>query len=273
MTDLPRDTEQELAALADGSLTGERAEQAEVRVSDSPELRVALAEQRRAVELTSAVDVRAPASLQRQVESMFVPARGGSRSPSVRGRRSPGARGRFSPARVGLGAATAAVCAALAIVLIGGSAKPSPSLNVQRAAALTLGPATMAAPTEDGTHRTQLDASVDGVSFPYWEEHFGWRSSGARDDRVGGQVVRTVFYSSVDGRRIGYAIASGPAPRTSGGTVVRRWGVSYRLLARDGATVIAWQRAGHLCVMAGRGVSTETLLSLASWGAKKPHAA
>jgi hypothetical protein len=267
MTDLPRDTEHELAALADGSLAGERGEQAEARVSGSPELRAALAEQRHAVELTSAVDVRAPASLHRQVEAMFIPARDG--------RRSAGARRRFSPTQVGLGAAAAAAfaLAALAIGLIGGSTKPSPGLNVQRAAALTLGPATMAAPTEDEAHRTQLDASVDGVSFPYWREHFGWRSSGARNDRVGGQVVRTVFYSNPDGRRIGYAIASGRAPRTSGGTVVRRWGVSYRLLAHNGATVITWQRGGHLCVMSGRGVNAETLLNLASWGGKKPHAA
>jgi hypothetical protein len=55
--------------------------------------------------------------------------------------------------------------------------------------------------------------------------------------------------------------------------VVRRWGVSYRVLSHDGATVVAWQRDGHLCVMAGRGVSARTLVSLAGWGSEKSHAA
>jgi hypothetical protein len=85
--------------------------------------------------------------------------------------------------------------------------------------------------------------------------------------------VTTVFYTDSQGRRVGYAIASGQAPQTSGGTVVRHWGVSYRLLSHDGATVVTWQRGGHLCVIAGRGVSARTLLGLASWDSERPRAA
>jgi hypothetical protein len=269
MTDLPRDIEHELAALADGSLARERREQAHARVSESRELRSVLAEQRRAVELLGAVDARAPASLHRQVEAMLVPARRWRQRANAR---RANARGGFAGVRVGFAAAAAAALAAAAVA-IGLSGGASPGLNVQQAAALTLSPATMEAPAEDEAHRAQLEASVDGVTFPYWRERFGWRGSGARSDRVAGREVRTVFYSNAQGKRIGYAIASGQAPMTRGGTVVERWGVQYRVLNHDGATVVTWQRAGHLCVVGGRGVSERTLLGLASWGSERRHSA
>jgi hypothetical protein len=49
--------------------------------------------------------------------------------------------------------------------------------------------------------------------------------------------------------------------------------VSYRVLAHDGATVVTWRRDGHLCVVAGRGVSARTLIGLASWDSAKPRTA
>jgi hypothetical protein len=257
MTDLPRDIELELAALADGSLALERREQALERVRGSRGLQAALAEQRRAVELTAAVDVRAPASLHRQVEAM-APAR---------------RRRVFATPRVGFAAAAAAALAAAAVA-VGLTGQPAPSaLSVQQAAALTLSPATMPAPAESKEHRAQLAAAVGGVAFPYWTERFGWRSSGARTDLLAGRSVTTVFYSNAEGRRIGYAIASGSAPTVHGGTVVRRWGVSYRVLTHGGASVVTWQRGGHLCVVSGRDVSAHTLLGLASWGSERPRAA
>jgi hypothetical protein len=85
-----------------------------------------------------------------------------------------------------------------------------------------------------------------------------------------------VFYSNASGQRIGYAIVAGPAPATASaneGTILRRWGVAYRLSSHDGADVIVWRRGGHLCVMAGRGVSPRTLLALASWGSERARAA
>jgi hypothetical protein len=43
-----------------------------------------------------------------------------------------------------------------------------------------------------------------------------------------------------------------------------RSGVSYRL-SENGAAAVTWLRDGHLCVLSGRGVSSATLLGLASW--------
>jgi hypothetical protein len=257
MTKFLRDIESELAALADGTLEQERQEPMLERVRGSRELQGALAEQRRVVELMAGVDVEAPASLHRRVEAMLTPAR---------------RKRRFATPRVGYAAAAAAALAAAAVA-IGLSGGASSGLSVQQAAALTLSPATMGAPAESRTHRAELTASVGGVPFPYWEERFGWRSSGARADRLAGRSVTTVFYTNTEGRRIGYAIASGRAPTAHGGSVIRRWGVPYRLLTQDGATAVVWQRGGHLCVVSGRDVSARTLLSLASWGSEKAHAA
>jgi hypothetical protein len=267
MIDLPENTEMELAALADGSLTGERREEALARVRGSHELQTALEEQKRIVELTAAMDTRAPESLHRQVEAMLAP------SMQRRGQSHPGSRLR----RPRIGLATVAAVALIAIVVIALIGQPthpgSSGLSVQQAAALTLSPATGPAPAENERQRSQLTVAVDGVSFPYWKERFGWRSSGTRSDEIGGRTVKTVFYTNSGGQRVGYAIASGRAPAIEGGKVVRRWGVSYRLLEHTGTTVITWQRGGHLCVMAGRGVSARTLLSLASWGSESSSTA
>lgn len=170
---------------------------------------------------------------------------------------------------VGVTATLAAIAAAIALVVAGGGSG-TPAL--QQAMALALSPARMTAPSESKLHSSQLDIAVEGVAFPYWEERFGWRSSGARIDRLADRSVTTVFYSDAAGRRIGYAIVSGRAWASRGGTVIWRTGVPYRLLTRDGAEVVTWPRDGRLCVIAGRGMSSTTLLRLASWGAK-PSAA
>jgi hypothetical protein len=259
MTELSNDTERELARLADGSLAGDELERARAHVRDSRELEAALAEQQRTVDLLAAVDIKAPESLHREVERML------ACTPRSRARsRTPVARWAIAP-RLRIAGALAAVIALVAVAVVselGGSS----ALTVQQAAALTLSPATMTAPTESKSRKSQLSVAVGGVSFPYWRERFGWRGSGARSDRVAGHAITTVFYTNAEGKRIGYAIASGQAPASHGGSVVRRWGVTYRVLSHDGAAVIAWQREGHLCVVSGQGVSSKTLLRLASWG-------
>ena len=59
------------------------------------------------------------------------------------------------------------------------------------------------------------------VPFPYWEDRFGWNSTGSRTDRVDGRSITTVFYTDSHGRRIGYAILAGsPAPQVAGGVIV-----------------------------------------------------
>ena len=132
--------------------------------------------------------------------------------------------------------------------------------------ALTLRPPTMPAPVENPRNGNQLQAKVDDVAFPYWEESFGWRSTGARVDHLDGRTVTTVDYAGAHGQWIGYAIVAGtPAPNVGGGVIMHRGGTPYRFLSARGARVVTWLRNGRLCVVAGHGVSTSTLLALASW--------
>lgn len=202
-----------------------------------------------------AASVKAPESLHRRVQAMAGEA-------AARGEKR-GARLSAGRLRLGVAAVAAAgiAAAALAVSLPGGG---SSGLTVQTAAALALKQATMPAPAENRAVRSQLELSVEGVAFPYWSERFGWRSTGERTDNIGGRSVTTVFYSGPRGHRIGYAIAAGRAPRLGGSL---RWhaGVPYRVFSQNGATAVAWPRNGHLCVMAGRGVSPKMLLRLAGW--------
>ena len=165
------------------------------------------------VEFVRSIDAPAPDSLHRQVESLIAGRPRFARRPT-------GARARASAPRsfgaaprlaaIG-GIAAAAAAVAIAVSLSGGA---SSALSLRQASALTLSPATTSAPRESASNRAELAAAVEGVSFPYWGERFGWRSTGARSDRVGGRAVTTVFYADGRGRRIGYAIVAGaPAPR------------------------------------------------------------
>jgi len=208
------------------------------------------------VELLRAVDVRAPQRLHARVQAM---AAEHTQSHTT-------LRGALAGMRLRLGAlaaAGAALGAALALALGGAGGAV---LNLGEAAAVTLRPATLPAPSESHSDHAQLRAAVDGVAFPYWEDRFGWRSSGARVDSVGGRRVHTVFYTDGHGHRVGYAIVAGtPAPGMPAGEV--RWlqGTAYHVSRVNGAQVVTWQRHGRLCVVSGHGVSTEKLLTLASW--------
>ncbi len=213
------------------------------------------------VELLHSIDVPAPDSLHRSVDAMIA-SRSTRAKRQATQRRAPGSFG-LAPRIAAIGAIAAAVIAlALAVGLNGSSS----TLSVHDAAALTLSHATEQAPTENASDRTELRASVDGVSFPYWGGHFGWRSTGSRTDEVDGRTVKTVFYANSRGLRIGYAIVAGNAPsQGSGGVISHRDGTPYRLQTIDGASVVTWLRDGRLCVVSGRSVSGATLLRLASW--------
>jgi hypothetical protein len=212
------------------------------------------------VELVRSIDAPAPAALHGDVRALI-----SARRPSARGR------GRPAIARSSLTAATALAAVAAAVLAIallsaGGGNRSASAIDLRDASALTLRPATAPAPRESPSNGAQLAAAVDGVSFPYWEERFGWRSTGTRSDSVGGRTVTTVFYSDGHHHRIGYAIVPGVPPQLSGGAIAWRGKVPYRLSSEDGALVVTWLRDGHLCVMSGRGVHGATLLQLASWG-------
>jgi hypothetical protein len=222
-------------------------------------------DQQRIAQLVRSFDAPAPQSLHRRIE-LLVDSHRDSRHRSWR----PTHLLTF-PVLTGAGATVVVVAIALAIAVgNGNSGGATPALSVGQAVAPTLRAATLPAPHESLAHKAQLEAAVDGVPFPYWGERFGWHSTGARADRINGHTVKTVFYTNSGGQRVGYAIFAGaPQPR-AGGVVAWRDGVSYRLLDEHGVAVVTWLRAGHLCVVAGRGVSSTTLLRLASWSEGNP---
>jgi len=247
MHDHPEFPEAELARVADGSLAPEREAQLRGAIAADPELSAALAHQEHAVARLRAVDVPAPAALRGPVaQQLREAARPRRRRPRL---------------RLGLPvAATVAVAAVLAVVLLAGGTTTTPSLR--QTVHLTLAAAVSPPPAELGTRA--LDISSAGVAFPYWQQTVGWRALGSRTDRVAGRTVVTVFYRGRDGRRVGYAIVGGAPIAVPGGRVVSRGGVLYWLL-REGATeLVTWRRAGHTCVIAGHGVSADTLLRLAT---------
>jgi hypothetical protein len=215
-------------------------------------------EQRRIAELLRSFDAPAPEPLHRRIESLVA-----SHQSQRHARRG---LGRLSPLGAASAGAVAAAVVAVAIAVGLGGGGSAPTVSFSQAAASTLRAATLPAPGESQAHHAQLAVAVNGVPFPYWSERFGWRSTGSRTDRVDGRSITTVFYADSSGRRIGYAILAGaPAPRIGGGVIAWRGGVSYRLLSENGAAVVTWLRNGHLCVVSGRGVSSATLLRLASW--------
>jgi hypothetical protein len=203
------------------------------------------------IELVRSIDVPAPQALHRRIEAMVA-----DRAPAHR---------RSVPA-LQLGFAGGLAIAALAVVLalsLGGSGRGS-TLTLHTAVALTQRPPTMAAPSQSAHNSAALAADVEGVAFPYWDDR-GWRATGERVDRADGRTITTVYYHGARGQWVGYAIVGGtPAPSASGGLLITRAGVPYRFTATNGAEVMTWLRNGHLCVVAGHGVSNPTLLSLAS---------
>jgi hypothetical protein len=207
------------------------------------------------VELLRSIDARAPEHLHRRIDALVA-------ASSPKGKRTPSRRSRSAPLRVGLAGALA--LAAIAAVLVASLSGGGSALTLRTAVALTLRPATSPAPSQDPREPVELAANVEGVAFPYWDDRFGWRSTGSRTDSVDGRTVRTVFYAR-DHQWIGYAIVSGSAPGVSGGIARTRAGTVYRFLSEDGASVVTWRRDGHLCVVSGRGVNDATLMALASW--------
>lgn len=244
--------EEELAALADGSLPASRAGELEARVAQSPELAEQLAEQHRALSLVrgAAAEVGAPPRLRARVEA-------------ERGRRRATRRPRSFALAGGLAAAAAAAIV-LALTLPSGAGGPA----LADAAALATLPATLPAPTASTTTPKLLDAAVEDVPFPNWLQTFGWRATGARIDTVGGREATTVFYAK-DGRRIGYTIVAGePLDVPSGSDRSSREGVELDALGLAGREVVTWQRGGLTCILSGDLVPRAKLLELAAWKGK-----
>ena len=244
-------SEEELAALADGSLPPERRAIVEDFVADSPERAALLEEQREVVAAIHSVapTVEAPAGLRARVEA-------------ERRRRAPAPRRRYAWAG-GLAAATAV--AALAIFLaLPGNVPGGPS--VAEAAVLTTRPATEPAPAPESP--TLLARSVDGVPYPNWLKKFGWKTAGARRDTLDGRRATTVFYEK-NGKRVGYTIFEGSAlDEPEDATHVVREGVDIAAFTAGGDQVVTWLRSGHTCILSGEGVDRATLAKLAAWNGK-----
>ncbi|HUB36433.1 MAG TPA: hypothetical protein VL972_06380 [Solirubrobacteraceae bacterium] len=247
-------------------------------VMAEPEAAAAL----RVATLLQALDTRAPEHLHRQVRELVERRRRfGVFSGTDRERRADAPRtsrelirARLTPT---LAAMAIAAVAGIAVALLSGTGahrsgtSAGRPFGVEEASALTLSAPTAPAPRESTAHDATLDASVDGVAFPYWAARYGWRASGERTDTLAGHPVTTVFYASPHGGRIGYAIVGGaPVAAVAAGTPVWRSGVAYRIAKENGAPMVTWQRSGHLCVLSGRHVNATTLLDLAAW--RQPRA-
>lgn len=206
------------------------------------------------IEFIHSIEEPAPERLHRRTEALIARHQRGGRDTRSLG------------VRLGAVSALAGVAALVVVLVLGAGTGGSGSFSLQGATALALHPTSAAAPRESKLRRAQLTATVDGIPFPYWSERFGWRSTGSRTDRLDGRTLETVFYRDSRGQRIGYAIVAGtPAPHVDGGRKSRRGGTTYWLSSSGGARVVTWLRDGHLCIVAGRGVSSATLLHLASW--------
>lgn len=217
------------------------------------------------VDFIRAIDVAAPRALHERVEALVADA-APARRPARRVRFSvPGLR---LPAW-GLAAAGGVLAIALALALtLGGGSSGAPTLR--GAVALSLQPATEAAPVQSTAHPVALTAAVGHVAFPYWEDRLGWRATGARHDAIDGSPSTTVFYSTRAGNTVAYTIVGGSAAHTilpKGGSLWHAAGTTYHLLTLDGVHVIAWERGGEACVIAGHDASSGTLVHLAATAA------
>jgi hypothetical protein len=206
--------------------------------------------------LIGAIEVRAPAPLHRAVRELTDGAPRAQRKWSGR------------PLLAGAVVSLAAMIFAL-VLLLGSGGEGAPT--VQQTSALALRSSTQSAPKESASAPGRLTISAAGIAYPYWGRHFGWHAAGARTDTVGGRMVTTVFYSSTRAgavQRIGYSIVAGPALAIPTAGRSTSWhGVRFQVLRSGHATVVTWRRAGHTCILAGSGVSSRTLLTLANWQA------
>jgi hypothetical protein len=171
-------------------------------------------------------------------------------------------------------AAGLAVAAVLALVVVlgggdGGGTGSTAGPTVAQVAALGRLPAREGPPRRVGGTLPRLAASVEGLAFPDWSGRSEWSASGQREDRVAGRAVTTVFYRSRTGARLGYSIVAGrPVRAPSGGAVLRRGGLTYRVHRAGGRTVVSWTQGGHTCVLDGPpSVPYGHLVRLASWAA------
>jgi hypothetical protein len=160
--------------------------------------------------------------------------------------------------------ATVAAAIVLALSVFVGVGDAPTIAEAARPSALA---ATAPAPAQDTRRPTLLRASFAGVTYPDWNQRFGWRTTGRRQDSFDGRTAETVFYQHTH-HRIGYTVVSGePLKRPEH---AQRFVVNgLEMLAyKDGRRdVLTFERNGRTCVLAGVVHRRSTLVKLASWRA------
>jgi hypothetical protein len=165
-------------------------------------------------------------------------------------------------ALVGGGVAAVLVAVVVAAQLGGGAGEPTLG-GVDAVASLS---PTEGAPATRGGNPPVLAAGVGAIDFPDWQQKFGWKAVGQREDEVSGRAVTTVAYRNPDGADLGYAIVHGePLDERPGGEAVLRDGRSYHVADEGSRTVVTWTQQGHTCVIvASSKVPRSTLVDLAA---------
>ncbi|SRR5579884_146424 len=246
--------ERDLTRLADGTLDARRRRRLEQLLPGSPELQARLREQRRAVAAARSLAQleRAPVGLRMQHQALR--------------RRRP----RRLPA-LGLGLAGSAAALLWTLAALGGG---QAGLTVAQAATIAVRSPTATVAEPAGDEANLPDITGAGLSFPYWQDRFGWQATGSRTDRLDGRLLTTVFYRR-GGERIAYTIVPGNAlPPVLGATTIDRGGTVLASSRSGGRLVVTWLRRGHTCVLSGApGVSRDALLKLAGWqgGGRIPY--
>jgi hypothetical protein len=207
----------------------------DIRLSEEE---MALARKGEALIKAEVARVQAPQSLRERIEAERARAARPARIPFWR---------RHQLALGALGAAAAALVVAVVALQSGnGSGEPSYG-SVDAVAALA---PSDPAPATAGGDPPVLDASVGPIDFPDWQQKFGWRAVGSREDEVSGRPVTTVFYRNEEGAELGYAIVHGEelAPTPAGEKVVHK-GKTYHLSSDGPNTVVTWTQQGRTCVI------------------------
>jgi hypothetical protein len=247
--DLTDDDAAELLAFLDNQLPAQRRAAVQARLDGDPALAAAAARRIAAASLVAAAvrETQAPHDLRVRIDAL------GAR-PQRRPRRA-GLR-----LRLGALAGVTAVAVVALVLALGDGAQ----LNVRAVVAAAVRPP-VATVSIDPIEPRLLRASIENVRFPNFAGKFGWRATGARSDDLEGRHTRTVFYERRH-RRIAYTIVAGAALPDPGRTrPVTAGEVTLRALRAHGQTAVTWRRQGHTCVLSGSGVSTDTLVHLASW--------
>jgi len=249
--------EDALARLADGMLSAKASNELRARVERSPQLQARLREQERAVALARVtMDTAAPTSLRTAIDGLIEPDREARREMP---------RGRWRPwLAMPAVLAIAAVIAVVALVR-GGTATPT----VEQTAHLALAAAMFPAPAANrsGSYVLAVHASgTGGIPFPSYVGHTGWKASGLRRDTLQRRQVTTVFYRASSGARVGYSIVGGNALKIPAGRTRTVDGTRYIVSTGEKYSLVTWRRDGHTCVIAGRSVTSGTLLRLATNG-------